>query len=197
MRPDNTKWIVLTVVAVVFGALLGPALLGSLPGGIAWPIALVLILAPLGYVVWVLAGNKVGKAATPAAMADAQAFVPAPGMARIYVVRRGFMGGMAGMKVAIEGVASGQIRMNQFVMAEVPPGSYTIETAMARNGMKPSNAETTLTVAAGDLVTLRAMLQVNATHAVTVHERLSLADGRFEIGRAKMVQWTEDRTVFA
>lgn len=190
MKPNNTKWIILAAVAGVFGFFLGPALMRGLPGGLGVLIVAVLFLAVIGYIVYILAGNKGGKAATPAMLADARTMAAAPGKGRIYIVRRGFMGGLAGMKVDIRGVAAGHVRMNQFVMAEVSPGTYEIETAMARNGMKPSNSESTVTVAEGEIVVVQAMLEMRATHAMTVQIRLSPNEGRIEIGNAKMAQWT-------
>ena len=191
MKPNNTKWIVLAVIGGIAGALFGPRLLGSLPGMMGLIVSLAVLVAIVGYLIYLLSGNKVGRNAPAAMLADARTLTPAPGMARIYVVRRGFMGGLAGMKVDIAGIASGQIRMDQFVMAEVPPGTYAIETAMARNGAKPSNTQGNVTVAADEALVLRAMLKVHATHAVTVQEILSTAEGRAEIRRAKMVQWTD------
>lgn len=194
MKPDNTKWIVLTVIAAVIGAVLGPMLGQSLSGGTAALIFGLILVAVIAFVIWSLSGNKVGKPASATALADARALTPASGTARIYVVRRGFMGGMAGMKVTIEDVATGQIRMNQFVMAEVPPGTYTIETAMARNGMKPSNSQSTVTLGSGEIAVILVMLQMEATHARTVQQRVSGSEGRNEIARAKMVLWTNDPT---
>lgn len=190
MKPNNTKWIILAGVAGVFGFFIGPRILGSVSGGSGLLILLVLFAGLVGFIIYSLGGNKVGKAATPAMLADARTMAAAPGKGRIYVVRRGFMGGLAGMKVDIRGVAAGQVRMNQFVMAEVLPGTYEIETAMARNGMKPSNSESTVTVAEGEIVVVQAMLEMRATHAMTVQIPLSPNEGRIEIGNAKMAQWT-------
>ncbi|QNQ10403.1 hypothetical protein [Sphingomonas alpina] len=189
MNPNNKKWLILTFVAAIIGVFAGPALLGSM-GSMGGIVGAVILIAAVGYIVYLLSANKVGKAADPAAVKDARSLVPAPGKARIYVVRRGFMGGLAGMKVDIAGVASGQIRMNQFVMAEVAPGTYTVETAMARNGMKPSNSESSVTVAEGEAVVVQVMLEVRATHAVTVQKQLSPGEARSEIANTKMVQWT-------
>lgn len=191
MKPDNTKWIVLMIVAAVIGALLGPRLGESFSGGTIIVVFGLFLVAVIGFVVWSLSGNKVGKPASSAALADARAFTPTLGSARIYVVRRGFMGGVAGMKVVIDGVAAGQIRMNQFVMTEVPPGTYTVETAMARNGVKPSNSQSTLTLGSGEIAVILVMLQVEAMHARTVQQRVSGTEGHAEIARAKMVQWTD------
>ena len=191
MRPDNTRWMILVVVAAVAGAILGPMVLGGLPGGMGLAIAALMLIAVFGYLAYILAGNRVGRTAPPAMVADARGFAPAPGTARLYVVRRGFMGGMAGMKVSIAGVSSGQIRMNQFVMAEVAPGTYTLDTAMARNGMKSSHSSASYTLAAGEIVVVRAGLAMRATHAMTVQEQLAPDAGRTEILSAKMVQWTD------
>ncbi|MES2058004.1 MAG: hypothetical protein V4564_18850 [Pseudomonadota bacterium] len=188
--PNNTKWIVLTVIAAFVGVFLGPVLMRSLPDGIGGLLMIVILVGAVGYIIYLLSANKVGKAADPAMAGNARALVPAPGKARIYVVRRGFMGGLAGMKVEIAGVASGQIRMNQFVMAEVTPGTYSVETAMARNGMKPSNSDSSLTLAEGEVAVLKVGLEVRATHAVTVQQRLQAGAARSEIASAKMVQWT-------
>lgn len=191
MKPNNNKWIVLGIVAGIIGAVFGSTVMRSLSGGTTLAIFAIFFVAVIGLVIWSLSGNKVGKPASAAEMADARAFQPTPGTARIYVVRRGFMGGMAGMKVDIRGVASGQVRMNQFVMAEVPAGTYTIETAMARNGVKPSNSETTHTVQAGGVVVIRAMLQMEAMHATTTQERILGSEAQGEIARAKMVRWND------
>ncbi|QNA84611.1 hypothetical protein G4G27_11910 [Sphingomonas sp. So64.6b] len=189
MSPNNLKWFILTIIAAIVGVLFGPVLFRSM-GSMGGIVGIAIFVAIIGYIVYLLAANKVGKAADPAMVKDARSLVPAPGTARIYVVRRGFMGGMAGMKVDIAGVASGQIRMNQFVMAEVSPGTYIVETAMARNGMKPSNSESSLTLDEGETVVLKATLEVRATHAITVQKRLSPGEARSEIASAKMVQWT-------
>lgn len=192
MRPNNTKWIVLTVIAAVIGAILGPMMASSLSMGAALVIFVVLAAAVIGFLVWSLAANKVGKRATPAMVTDARGFGPTGGSARLYVVRRGFMGGLAGMKVTIAGIAAGQVRMNQFVMAELPPGTYTVDTEMARNGMKSSHSSNTVTLAPGEVTIVRAMLAMRATHAMTVQEVLTGEEGRSEIMRATMVQWTNE-----
>lgn len=191
MRPDNTKWVVLMAIAAVVGVILGPMLGRSLSGATAAFVFGLFFIAVIAFIVWSLSANKVGKPASAAMLADARAMKPEPGMARIYVVRRGFMGGMAGMKVVIGGVASGQIRMNQFVMAEVPAGTYSIETAMARNGVKPSNSETALTVQSGEVAVILAMLQMEAMHARTTQQRVLGSEAQSEIARAKMIRWTD------
>ena len=190
MTPNNSKWIILTIIAAIVGVFAGPVLLGSM-GSLGGIVGVVILVAAVGYIIYLLSANKVGKAADPATLKDARSLAPAPGKARIYVVRRGFMGGLAGMKVSVVGVAAGQIRMNQFVMAEVAPGTYTVETAMARNGMKPSNSDSSVTVAEGQAVVIQAMLEVRATHAITVQQQLSPAKARSEIASTKMVQWTD------
>jgi uncharacterized membrane protein YeaQ/YmgE (transglycosylase-associated protein family) len=191
MKPDNSKWIVLTIVAAVIGAFLGPMLGRSLSGGAVSLIFGVFFIAVIGFVIWSLSANKVGKKAPATILADARTMKAAAGTARIYVVRRGFMGGAAGMKVIIDGVASGQIRMNQFVMAEVPPGTYTIETVMARNGVKPSNSTSTLTLQSGEVAVILAMLQMEAMHARTTQQRVLGSEAQAEIARAKMILWTD------
>lgn len=190
MKPDNSKWIILGIVAAVIGAFVGPTIFNSMSGGVAALIVVVFFVGVIGFIIWSLAANKVGKTASAAEMAKARAMTPMPGTARIYVVRRGFMGGMAGMKVDIRGVASGQIRMNQFVMAEVQPGTYTIETAMARNGVKPSNSETEFTLQNGEVLVILVMLQLEAMHARTVQQRIGAPEAQTQIASAKMIQWT-------
>lgn len=191
MTPDNSKWIILGIIAAVVGAFMGPMLFNSMSGGTALVVCGLFFVGVIGFIIWSLSANKVGKRASTAMLAQARAMTPAQGTARIYVVRRGFMGGMAGMKVNIRGVASGQIRMNQFVMAEVPPGTYSIETAMARNGVKPSNSEHEYTVQSGEVLVVLAMLQLEAMHARTVQQRRNGSDAKAEIARSKMIQWTD------
>lgn len=190
MRPNNSKWFVLTGIAAVIGAVFGLTGARSLSGGASTIIFGAFFVGVVALLVWSLSGNKVGKKAAPAVLADARAMKPAAGTGRIYVVRRGYMGGMVGMKVDIRGIASGQIRMNQFVMAEVLPGTYTIETAMARNGVKPSNAETTVSVASGDVVVILAMLQVKSLHSATTQERILGAEAQSAVAKTKMIEWT-------
>lgn len=190
MKPDNSRWLVLAVIAGIVGAFAGPALMREM-GGFGRLLLGLIFLGAIGYVIYILAGNKVGRTAPVAVASDARALVAAPGTARIYVVRRGFMGGMAGMKVAVAGVAAGQIRMNQFVMAEVAPGTYTVGTAMARNGAKPSDSQSTVTLAAGEVAVIQVMLEMHALHASTVQQRLPMAEARTEIASAKMVLWNE------
>jgi aspartate 1-decarboxylase len=80
--------------------------------------------------------------------------------------------------------------MNQFVMAEVPPGTYTVETAMARNGIKPSNSETTLSVQGGDVVVILAMLKVQSLHSTTTQERIVGTEAQTAVATTKMIEWT-------
>lgn len=197
MRPDNSKWIILAVIAAIIGFFVGPMLMNGVSSGVGLVVILLIFIAVIAFIVWSLAANKVGKAASSSEQAAARTLTPGAGMARIYVVRRGFVGGMAGMKVDIAGVAAGQIRMNQFVMAEVPPGTYAVETAMARNGMKPSNSESRYTLGSGEAIVILAMLEMKAMHSMTVQQRLAPSEAKMEIGRSKLVQWTERPTVMA
>jgi hypothetical protein len=56
--------------------------------------------------------------------------------------------------------------------------------------MKPSNSDTSLTLGEGEAVVLQVMLEVRATHAITVQKRLSPGEARSEIAKTKMVRWT-------
>lgn len=192
MKPNNTKWIVLAVVAAVVGAFLGPIMMESLSGGMAIVVFGLLFVGIIAFLIWSLSANKIGKPASAAALANARLLAATPGTARIYVVRRGFMGGMAGMKVTIDGVATGQIRMNQFVMAEVSPGTYAVETAMARDGVKPSRSESSLTLQSGEIAVILVRLQMEAMHATTDQQRILGSEAKGEIASAKMVKWADD-----
>ena len=185
----NAFWIVVIIIGAIVGAGVGRSLASSMSGGSAMLLALVAIAFVVGLIIWSLSGNKVGRRADPAAEADARAMTPAPGKARIYIVRRGFVGALAGMKVGIDGIATGQLKSGQFVMAEVAPGNYRIETAMAR-GQRGSQAETQLVVAEGEAVVIHVTLEMGALSGKTIQSRLDPGRGRGEIAGAKLVQWT-------
>jgi hypothetical protein len=105
-------------------------------------LGLLFLLGLVGFVVWVLVGNKQGATVDGAARADALSFRPAPDRARIYVARKGFVGGMQGMNISIDGGWEGQIRSGYFMMADVAPGEHQMTAKMAKQSVQTSHQVT-------------------------------------------------------
>lgn len=79
MRPNNIKWFVLTGIAAFFGVIFGMTGAQSLSGGAAVVIFGGLFVAAIAFVIWSLSGNRVGKTAPPALIADARTLRPTAG----------------------------------------------------------------------------------------------------------------------
>ena len=100
--------------------------------GLSHPmIGLLLLIPVVVLVIFILMRNKSGALASAEESTDALAMNVLPGKARIYVMRKGFVGGQQGMDISIDGQLSSQIRTKYFLMAEVEPGVHRITAKMA------------------------------------------------------------------
>ena len=149
MTPFN---IALFVVAALVGLFIG----------IRYPgLALLLLIPVLIFVVVVLMRNKSGAVASPEALAHALQMTPAAGKARLYVMRKGFVGGQQGMNIAIDGQLQSQIRTKYFLMAELDPGAHQVKARMS-SGTEGAARTHDLMLAAGDIVLLDMKLNMGA-----------------------------------
>ena len=187
------KWILfglLTIVAAFFGMGLSTyvAETASPTGSVLFTLAMFAMV--VGILVWLLSGNKRISMADPAATAAALAMQPAPGKAAIYILRKGFVGMLQGFDFEIEGLpgfhAKGQAKGNQFLHAEVEPGTYRI-TAKG----KGNSGETQLTLAAGDVTVLRVILEPGLVKGAIVFDRVDPASARADLAAVKMVRWAD------
>lgn len=172
--------IILLVLALVLGLVLG----------LAFPLLGVLLIVPvLGYVIYILINNKGSAEADPAAAEAARAFTAPEGMAAIYVMRKGFMGGQQGMNVTVDGLLEAQFRTGRFVRTEVPPGTHTIGARMAAQ-TKGSAISQDITLAAGECVLLDAKLEMGALQGkLVLLETRDPAEARAKLAGLKLVEW--------
>lgn len=141
MTPRN---IIIFAIALIVGLYLG----------LQYPLFGAVMIVPLIiFVVVVLMRNKSGALADPSTMADALQFTAPPSKARIYIRRKGFVGGQQGMNVTIDDRLNSQIRSKYFLMAEVDPGTHKVAAQMA-SGTKSAETTIDVTVQAGECVLL-------------------------------------------
>lgn len=184
----NAMWLTIIFVAAIFGALIGPSM-GQLLGETT-----MLILAPLFligiviFIIWALSSNKSGKKADTAALAEARAMRAPEGKARIYVTRRGFVAALQGMDVTLDGVAKGQIKSGQMLMADVAPGVHHLHVATAKAKMsKP--AELDIDVGAGGVVVIDAMIEMGALKGSIKLTRLDDRKAREDVNATALILW--------
>jgi hypothetical protein len=182
------KWIAL-IVAMVFAGIFGMSLSvyvsENASGGGAALFTLAMVAMVVGIFYWLLSGNKKVSMADPAATAAALAMQPSEGKAAIYIMRKGFVGMLQGFDFEIEGVARGQAKGNQFLCAEVAPGSYRISAKAKGNG-----GETQVTLAAGEVAVLRVILEPGLIKGAIMFERITdLVSARNELAAIKLVNW--------
>ncbi len=110
------------------------------------------------------------------------------GKARIYVTRRGFVAALQGMDVTLEGVAKGQIKSGQMLMADVPPGTYRLHVATAKAKLaRPADLE--IDVGAGGVVVVDAMIEMGALKGGVKLTRLDAAKARENVHATKLILW--------
>ena len=173
-------------------ALFAGAIIIGLFLGLRYPMVGLLLFIPIVVVVAViLLRNKGGALASPTASAEARAFTAAPGKARIYVMRKGFVGGQQGMNVTIDDTFNSQIRTGYFLSAEVEPGEHTVYAQMASQ-TKSSAASETVTLAPGQAILLDAKLNVGALQGAVVFLTTdNAAEARAKLAKLKLVEWKE------
>ena len=176
--------IILMIIIVPIAALLGSSIGSSFP-----LFGLVALVGCIGFVAWVLLGNKQGKAVDGARLADARSIIVPAGKARIYVVRKGFVGGMQGLNVAIDGRFDGQIRSNFFMLADVEPGEHSVSARMAKQS-EAARADHKVTLAAGGFVVINIGLEMGMVRMTPYFTDITdPAEARTMLAGAKMVDW--------
>jgi hypothetical protein len=186
----NAFWMIVIVIAAIVGALLGPSLLGGLPMEVVSILLIVILVGLAALVLYSLSGNRGGRAAAANVEAEARLMKPSPGKARIYIVRKGFVAALQGMNVGIENVATGQIKSNRFLTAEVEPGDYRVTAKMARGG-KSTAGTMDVSVGPGDVAIVHAYLEMGTFAAKTILTRLEPGEAREKLAGARMMLWAE------
>ncbi len=182
------KWvgfIAICIVAAFFGLALSQFVTANASEGGALLFTLAMFAMVVGIFWWLLSGNKKVAMADAAATSAALAMQPAEGKAAVYIVRKGFVGMLQGFNFAIEGVMQGQAKGNQFLYAELPPGSYRI-TAKG----KGNAGETDVSLAAGEVVVFRINLEPGLVKGSIAFERVANPHSmKSDIAGIKMVMW--------
>jgi hypothetical protein len=182
----STRNIILCILIIPVAYLIGGWVGKEMP-----ILGLLFLLGLFGFVAWVFLGNKSGKRIEGAALADALSMRAAPDKARIYVVRKGFVGGQQGLNVSIAGGWEGQIRSNHFMMAEVAPGTYDMSARMNRQG-EAARGTHSVTLAPGTMVLVNIGLEMGMVRMTPFFT--DITDGRAAhdmLKSAKMVDWLQ------
>ncbi len=183
MRMSTTNIILLIIVLPIslwFGSWIG----SEMP-----LLALLGLVALIGFVAWVVLSNKQGAVVTGAARADALTMQPSADCARIYLVRKGFVGGMQGMNISIDDAWEGQIRSNHFMMAEVAAGDHQISARMAKQS-EAARGNHVVTVAPGGFVVVDIGLEMGMVRMTPFFKEIT--DGlaaNAHLNPAKMADW--------
>jgi hypothetical protein len=172
--------IIFLPIAVIFGLWFG----SNYP-----VVGMLALLGVAGFVAWVLLSNKQGARIEGAVLADALALTPAAGKARLYVVRLGFYGRAQGMNITLSSGYQGQIRGKYFMMAEIDPGTITLNAQLAAQGGKVRRDQD-ITIAPGESVLIEINLEMSMTAVTplfTEHRDRQIMIN--QLGQAKMVDW--------
>ncbi|MEP3224535.1 MAG: hypothetical protein ABJO01_01060 [Parasphingorhabdus sp.] len=143
-------------IALFVGAIIIGLILGLQFSGFAWLIVPLII-----FVAVILLRNKSGEKADAGETAEAMKMIPTNGKARIYVMRKGFVGGQQGMNITINGDLNSQIRSKYFLMAEVDAGDHEV-TAQMSSGSKSAAVTHALTLAENETVLLDMKINMGA-----------------------------------
>lgn len=168
-----------TLITGIAAGLAGVPLLESALAGLA-------LGGTVGVIYYNLSGNRKVVRAAPEVLERARKMQPKRAKAGLYLLRKGYIGSRLGMDVAIEGVASGQLRSGLFLHAEVEPGTYDVTARPARNANETTHESVTLQ--AGETVVVLIALSrggiFNKAKMVQVRNR---DDARAMIGSAEMI----------
>ncbi len=178
MTPRN---IALMIVALIVGVLAG--FQWSMIGFLGLGISLV-------FVTFILLRNKSGKLASSEATADAMEMNIPQDQCRIYVMRKGFVGGQQGMDVTIDdGLLNSQIRSKYFLMADLPPGKHDVVVQMS-SGTKGSAQTHSVELDAGQMVLLDVKLDVGLVQGKpTFDEVRDPSAARSRLEDCRLVEW--------
>ena len=183
----NAMWLTIIFAAAIIGALMGPSLANLIGAGTMLIIAPIFFIGIIAFIIWALSNNKGGAKADPAAAADAQRMQAPEGKGRIYVTRRGFVAALQGMDITI-GAGKGQIKSGQMLMADLEPGSYTIQVSTAKAKLAHP-AEITVDLGAGGVVVIDAMIDMGALKGSVLLTQLDAAKAREKVSATKLILW--------
>jgi hypothetical protein len=158
--------------------------------GQSYPIiGLVLLIPVLGYVILVFMRNKSGEKAGPEATAEALRMTPAAGKARLFVMRKGFVGGQQGMTITIDGQLESQIRSKYFLFADLDPGEHSVKAKMS-SGTESAARTHQILLAAGDIVLLDMKLNMGALQGTPDFTEIrSGVEARQMLEGCKLILW--------
>ena len=177
------------IVCGLIGAYFGYSVMSSAPSALTLPLMIVSVLVFGGIIWWALSRNVKAKPASSEANNNAKGLTAPSGKARIYIYReKAFMGKAQGVDVAIEGVASGQLKGPNFVMADVAPGTYTVTGNMASAPNKKNSLPLTLT--SGEVAIIEASIQIDLTTGKIILNRVDAA-GHNAILYGQLIEWKD------
>lgn len=121
-----------------------------------------------------LTGNRRTREADSAALANALTFAPDPMRARLYLVRTGFVGKMAGMNLGVDGREIAQLKSPRFTCIALSPGPHIVRAAFG-GGLKGQTnaAELQLNAAASEIIVLHLALAMGAVKNTVRIERVA------------------------
>lgn len=168
---------------------IGAALLGAFVG-LRYPLVGVLLLVPvIVLVVVILMRNKSGAMASPEATAEALRMVPPPGKARLFIMRKGFIGGQQGMEIIVDGTLHSQIRSRYFLSADLDPGEHSVRAKMA-SGTNSAARDHRVTLAAGDIVLVDMKLNMGALQGTPdFTEVRDAVEARAMLEGCRLIEW--------
>lgn len=174
--------IIVAIATLVAGLAAGFVGVPPLEAGLAG----LAIGATVGVIYYNVSGNRKILHAAPDVLERARKMRPKRGKAGLYLLRKGFIGSRLGMDVAIEGVASGQLRSGLFLHVEVEPGTYEMTARPARNANETTHETVTL-VAGETVVVLIALSRGGIFNKAKMVQVRNLDDARAMIGAAEMI----------
>ena len=178
-KPALILMIIGVPVGVVFGAYAGTQA--------PWLIVL-FVLGLVGLVVWVLANNKQGAKMSGAAVEEAKAMRAPDGRARVFVVRRGFMGTAQGLNISTAGY-EGQMRGGFLLTADVDPGVVTVSARLNKQG-EVTRVSHELTLTPGAVTLVEITLISGMVRLSPVFEEITDRDQiRYRVSPAKPIEW--------
>lgn len=184
----NAMWMTIIFVAAIFGALMGPSIASLIGDSAMLIIAPLFLIGVVAFCIWALSSNKSGKKADTTALAEARAMRAPDGKGRIYITRRGFVAALQGMNVTLDGIASGQIKSGQMLMADVEPGAHRLQVGTAKAKLANA-AEMDIDVGAGGVVVIDAMIEMGALKGSVKLTRLDSVKARENVQATKLILW--------
>ena len=186
---DKSKITITTALAAVAVFIVFLFVGFSIGAGGSLLLVILALAAIVALIIFFLSGNKKEVAVSDVALADARQMRAPSGMARLYIVRRGFVGGQQGMDIAIDTTHNGQIKSGRALVADLPPGQHTLTARMARGGDQ-SETSLVLDLATDSVAVVHATTTMGASTAsvrLSVMNDMNAAKG--ELDKARFLIW--------